>query len=348
MNKAERNGKIDFYKFIMSLIVIIYHFGNAVDYDGEWFRKGYIAVEFFFIVSGFLFAKSLSKYSNTENKRIVSSSLSFMGRKYTGFLPYHFFICIATFVVLIIYHKWNITDIIAGLPDLLLIGMGGVHHISEIGHEWYLSAMLIVMFILTPIMIKYRDAYSRYIAPAAVLLIFGYIFNEYNSLDVVYSWNGIVYSGLLRAFAEISLGIICFAVYESKFVERFNKIPLFFVEVLSYAALLIYAFGCYDSSLEFSIVLIAAVGITISFSNKTSVRFLNNKFVYFLGKLSFPIYLNQIYIRYLIVKIDWEYGYLSHLGIYVLAVIVSSLVCIVMMDGFTKIINKLLKKKNKY
>ncbi len=38
MNKAERNGKIDFYKFIMSLIVIIYHFGNAVDYDGVWFR----------------------------------------------------------------------------------------------------------------------------------------------------------------------------------------------------------------------------------------------------------------------------------------------------------------------
>lgn len=346
MNKAERNGKIDFYKFIMSLVVITYHFGNAVNYDGEWFRKGYIAVEFFFIVSGFLFAKSLSKYSKIENERIIGSSLSFMGKKYVGFLPYHIFTCVATFIVLIINQKWSITDIIIGLPDLLLIGMGGVHHISELGHEWYLSAMLIVMLILTPVMMKYKDVYSRYIAPAAVLLLFGYICNEYNKLDVVYSWNGVVYSGLLRAFAGISLGIICFSVSESKFVEKFNKIQLGFAEVLAYAALLIYASGRYDPSLEFSIVLIAAVGITISFSNKTSIRFLNNKFVYFLGKLSFPIYLNQIYIRYLIAPIDWEYGYISHLGIYVLAVIAASVVCIVTMDGITKIISKSVKKIN--
>ena len=61
MSKTARNGKVDLFKFIFSIVVIIYHFGNAVKFDNELFNKGYIGVEFFFIVSGFLFAKSIEK-----------------------------------------------------------------------------------------------------------------------------------------------------------------------------------------------------------------------------------------------------------------------------------------------
>lgn len=74
MTKKKRNGKIDFLKFIMSLIVITYHFGNAVNYENEWFCKGYIAVEFFFIVSGFLFAKSLAKYEESDRDKIIKTA----------------------------------------------------------------------------------------------------------------------------------------------------------------------------------------------------------------------------------------------------------------------------------
>lgn len=267
-----------------------------------------------------------------------------MGKKYTGFLPYHIFACIATIIVCWGKDGFGITKIISSIPDFLLIGMGGTHNLSEMLHEWYLSAMLIVMFILTPIMMKYRNVYSCYIAPVLTLLIYGYLSNEYKNLNVVYSWNGMVCSGLLRAFADISLGIICFAVYQSGIAEKMNKALLCVIEVLSYAALFVYAFGNYGSSIEVSIVLIAALGITISFSDKTSVGFLNNGFVYFLGKLSFPIYLNQIYIRRLIAPIEWEHGYLSHLGVYILAVISISFICIFIMDNIIKLLNMLLAK----
>ena len=353
MKKKERNGKIDFLKFIMSFAVITYHFGNAVKYENEWFQKGYMAVEFFFIVSGYLFAKSLEKYRNIDDGRIISSSLSFMGKKYVGLLPYHIFMCIATFIVFGIQKGWDAAMVLARIPDLLLIGMGGIHNMSEAGHEWYISAMLIVMFVLTPVMIKYREVFSKYIAPVLVLLVFGYITQNNNSLDLVYTWNGTVYLGILRALAEISLGVICYEVSQSGIIEKAKGLPLRIAEVMAYVLFIVYMWGgfCkdYDSSVEFTLVLVIAVGITLSFSDKTSIRLLNNKFVHFLGKLSLPIYLNHIYIRQLLIgqllpQEDWQYGYLPHLGIYILLVLGASLLCMVTMDNVLKLIRNFRKK----
>lgn len=349
--KKSRNGTIDLFKFLMSLIVITFHFKNVVNYENEWFTKGYIAVEFFFIVSGYLFAKSLKKFENTESPLVVKSSLNFMKKKYVGFLPYHIFTCIATFIYIAVKEGWVFADwierIITGLPDILLIQMGGMKRVDLLGHEWYISAMLIVMFILTPIMIKHRKEYSCYIAPALSLFLYGYLLNTYGNIDIVSKFNGHMYAGILRALADISLGIVCFAIAESGFVEKRKKAPLLIVEILCYTFAIIYMFGKYNSALEFSITLIIAAGVTISFSEKAGLKFLNNKFVYFLGKLSFPIYLVQLLIRQFIGPIEWEYGYLSHLGVYIAATIGAALVCMLICDLTVKLIHKIKSPKSK-
>lgn len=349
-DKKARNGKIDLFKFIMSLIVITYHFKNVVNYENEWFTMGYIAVEFFFIVSGYLFAKSLKKLEDTESRLVVNSSLTFMKNKYIGFLPYHIFTCVATFIYMAIKEGWLFADwienIINGLPDILIIQMGGMKRVPLLGHEWYISAMLIVMFILTPIMIKYRKQYSCYIAPVLSLLLYGYLLNTYENINIVTKFNGYMYAGVLRALADISLGIVCFAISESGFVEKRKKAPLFITEILCYTIAIIYAFGKYTSTLEFSVTLIIATGVTISFSEKASLKFLNNKFVYFLGKLSFPIYLVQLVVRQLIGPMDWEYGYLSHLGVFVAATIGAALLCMIISDSAVKLIHRVKGKKS--
>lgn len=348
MKAKARNGKVDFYKFIFSIVVILYHFGNAVKYDYKLFPRGYIAVEFFFIVSGFLFAKSLSKYEYNKDT-LIKNSLSFMGKKYRSFLPYHFFVCIATFALCCISYGWSFKElcfnVINSLSDIFLVQMCGISHMSLLGHEWYLSAMILAMFILTPILIKFRRNYSCYMAPIIAFVILGLLSNNYGTLNTVKAWNGFVYSGLLRAIAEISLGCICYAIYESKFFERFNKVILIIMELLIYIGVLIYANGCSDISLEFPIVCFIAVGVTISFCDKASIGFLNNRFILFLGKLSFPIYLNQLWVRQIIAKLDWPYGYWTHALFYIAAVIAASLLCILIMDSITYLIEKNKNKK---
>lgn len=346
--KKARNGKVDFLKFIFSIVVIIYHFGNSVKYPSELFNKGYIAVEFFFIVSGFLFAKSLSKIEYSKES-FINDSLRFMGKKYISFMPYHIFTCICTLILcfFVVYDK-NIyyfgAGILNAIPDLFLLQMCGIKNMDMLGHEWYISAMLIVMFILTPIIIKYRNTYLKYIAPISFVFVTGYLYNNYDSLDIVFKNNGFVCGGLLRAFAEISLGCVCYAAFESGILDKFNKILLSSIELIIYLIVLFYADKHLIKLNDFTVMFLLAAAVTISFSEKTSLKIFNNKFVSFLGKLSFPIYLTQIFVRRIISQIDWDYGYYTHCLLYVSCVIVVSIICMLVMDNTMKLISSRKEK----
>lgn len=59
-----RNGTIDFFKFLFTIIIVFYHLDNLIDNPADRITKcGYIAVEFFFIVSGYLLMKKADKVS---------------------------------------------------------------------------------------------------------------------------------------------------------------------------------------------------------------------------------------------------------------------------------------------
>lgn len=339
-----RNGKVDLLKFIFSLVVIIYHFGNAVKYDNELFNRGYIAVEFFFIVSGFLFAKSLSRIEYKEDT-VITDSLRFMGKKYKSFMPYHLFLVVLSFIFLIHRFHWSFTEFVTSfinaIPDILLVQMGIAKKLDMLGHEWYISAMLIAMFIMTPFALKYGKKFTRFAAPVLSLLTLGYLYRTFDgSIDLVYNKAGIFNAGLLRAFAELTLGCVCYEVCTSGLLEKANKWLLMAAETAIYILLLIYADNRLQGISPYVIVLLLACAVTISFSDRTSVKAFNNKFVLFLGKLSFPVYLMQILVRQVVAKLDWSYGYASQLALFTVAELALSLITILVMDNVMKLIDK--------
>ena len=48
MRSKEKNIQIEFLRIFFSIVIILYHFGQITT-----LRQGYIAVEFFFLLSGF-------------------------------------------------------------------------------------------------------------------------------------------------------------------------------------------------------------------------------------------------------------------------------------------------------
>ena len=67
MEKEQHNGIISIWKFIFCLVIAVFH-GKLLFPNGNMpiFKGGYIAVEFFFIVSGIYFAKSALKETKTK------------------------------------------------------------------------------------------------------------------------------------------------------------------------------------------------------------------------------------------------------------------------------------------
>ena len=57
--KSARNGEIDVLRFVFSIIIVLHHFDQT--FPIGMMKDGYIAVEFFFMVTGFLMVHSLHK-----------------------------------------------------------------------------------------------------------------------------------------------------------------------------------------------------------------------------------------------------------------------------------------------
>lgn len=75
MNKSENYYNLDFLKIIFTVIVLLYHFIRAM---GFWSEGGY-AFELFFIISGFLGAKTFDKSLPFKD---------FIKKKISSFMPY--------------------------------------------------------------------------------------------------------------------------------------------------------------------------------------------------------------------------------------------------------------------
>ena len=88
MNK--RNYAIEFYRFLFSLIVCIFHFSTYLS-DGRAagfpFDSGYLVVEFFFMLSGIFLAHSAERKQTLTLKEKAEASIQYFFQRYTRLYP---------------------------------------------------------------------------------------------------------------------------------------------------------------------------------------------------------------------------------------------------------------------
>lgn len=348
---SKRNGKIDLLKFFFAVSVAVYHFYGYTKFPHAIFNRGYLAVEFFFIVSGYYMSKTLSRIDAKNNADVIKESLLFIKKKYFSFFRYHVFVFILTVALWIPYLNLSIKQwlvkLITAIPNFFLLRMFGFNGSPWLMVEWYLSSMIIVMFLLAPIIIKQRKLYSCFIAPVISTALICFVYKKCSTLNVFEDKANVVWLCNLRAFAEISLGTVVYAVLESGVIEKFSRKLLLTAEAICYLATFTYLYKELDRTMELSILLILVVGVAISLSEKTSVAFLNNKFVYFLGKLSLAVYLCHTIVYHLFTKEQWaDLGEKYSLALYLLMVTALSVICLFVSDGTSKLLAKRIKKGN--
>ncbi len=136
------------------------------------------------------------------------------------------------------------------------------------------------------------------------VLLTGFLIKETGGLGNGAAWLGFTFKCNLRALAEISVGASCFEISRYLSAKEFSfafRALLTGVEFFSYAAVFIYICSDLAGVYQGSIMLLLAVGITLSFSQKTLLAksaLFQNRFFYFLGAVSLPVYLAQNIIRF--------------------------------------------------
>lgn len=295
-----RNGTIDLVKFLMTLLVMVYH-------TYRYFPGGYIAVDFFFLVSGFLMAKSMRRSLGYDifERALGRETIGFVLHRAGGIFPYYFVAWVMGFVTTAVIKDLGSQEIIDTLImspyNLFMVEMAGNYDMGyRIQGSWYISALLIAILVIYPVRRKWPNVFDSIIAPLLGLFFVGYVYQQgygVSSLVVGYDENLHAYGGVIRGVVEMALGCSCYRLCCN--VERINFKPfarllISIVEWGGYVFAVLCTWHVGQTNLDLVLIPVFAVSIILSFSGKGLLAGLF-KFRLFsvLGEFSLSMYLTH-------------------------------------------------------
>ena len=331
--KDKHNGIISFWKFAFSILILALHLGKRhidVKYN---FAGGSIAVDFFFIVSGYLFCKKC--LIKKETKNIGKNTINFLFKKVLKFLPYIVFMWVISLPYVIIIEKYRIVNFIGAFYNLLYLPVKELPIYEIYGITWYIFVMLTIQTILYPILNKYKENFIYIVSPFIVLFGTGYILIKFSNFAIPWYHGIFGYSGFIRGLVTINIGMILYLVAEKikkiKLTD-FSKFLITIIEILGYSSIF-YICNLSGSHSRFDclMIIILSICICISFSEKSLLNTVsNNKLFYYLEKISLPIYINQWLLIYMLEYVIKRYSIsISYYKELIILIIISIVVAII-------------------
>ena len=353
INKAVYNGGLDFWKLIFTFVIVIYHYAE-ISKTVSLFKSGSIAVEFFFILSGYFMAISAERKPFTE--KLGTDTAQFIWRKIKSILPYYL---IGWLIAAILnMQHWLMEPRTLGeivlrisnmLPNFLLLSVSGMPEEVVLGVTWYISAMLLAMAVIYPLLRKYKNIYLRIIAPLSAILLTGYLSQKYGGFFLSYEFDGFVPQNIIRACVGINIGCVVYVAAEKmKTIDFtiFSRILLGLVEIGGYIWILV-AMTIFPKTYVFTELFIFLAVVTITASKKGIFSSLfDNNIVMVVSSISLPLFLLHPTCRAVIRRekwpTDWDLFYK-----YLIAAVASALACMIVVWLFGKIKEKVGKRARK-
>lgn len=344
----KENHEIELLRFAFCLLVVLGHFHWTFS-SLEHFENGWIGVDFFFLLSGLLMARSVSGRMDSESvdsQQLVSDTKNFVLRKIGGFYKYFLAAIILNYILGLTVYQWTakalLTELVWDIPKLLLVNMFGMYP-NATDPTWYLSAMTISICLLYPILRRRYKIASNLIFPSFGFILMGIQFVKSRNVSQITDWYGIAYGGLIRGISLIALGVWCFEISKSLSsicVTKLAKVVLTLLKCLCYLSVFAYALmknawgDCYIAA-----ILLCMIAITLSWTTLT-YTIKPNAICKLLGKVSLPIYLYHSPIKD---AITHEIGTGKSAGIVFLVLLLTLILCALMMfivDIFCAMIKK--------
>ncbi len=309
--RGRRSGTIELFRFVFCVVVILFHaqnaflqgFGDPNTVHWTLCGHGNAAVEFFFLVSGYLMAASLSRMDEPSGEReLARDTQMFFVRKIRPIWWYHVLFYVPSLITYLLVKAFDglgtLNAILRAIPGFFFVDLFGFRPGNPNSVEWYISAMLIVMFVFYPIMRRHFAMFAKVVAPIVALALLGWLYKNEGALTGVMVWNGLAYRAMLRGFAEIALGIALFDLIQQLDrleLARAHRRLLTAAQMLAFVLALVCICLTLPQKYEFVILLLLAIGVSLSFSQHSLANdVLKGRVIMWLGAFSTPLYLAQV------------------------------------------------------
>lgn len=284
----QRYSALDGLRGIAALVVVLYHIRWPWHFkDALFIKNGYLAVDLFFILSGFVIGLVYSDWITSAD-----TARAFVRRRFFRIYPLH----LAVLAVLLSRECLKLAAAQGGFLTANLPPFSGANDLTllvaslTLTHAWGLASTLawngpswsiscefaayLVFAAAAWVGLLGRRIFVFGLAAAATPIYFWLAFH-FSTLDKTFDW------GLLRCLAGFSLGLAL------RFVPRVHP-SIGTAAALAIPFALAFASG---TSVILTIPLFATAIVGLCSNRGAAVRFLNTRPVQFLGLTSYSIYL---------------------------------------------------------
>ena len=241
---------------------------------------------------------------------IGSETLHFILHKIRSFLPEFLIAWWIGFVLIGVVRQYGVLDYLKAFGndfwELTLVKMSGLFTHGIDGAMWYLSAMLLGMALLYPLLRTKRDLMTHLVCPLLALFLYGYLCQAEGHPRDPIVWLGLCYKGLVRAIAGLCTGVvICMAVRKIKKLApagltKLGNALAIGTQLLCLILTIRYMAEQEPSEYDYFYMFLLMLLVLISFSGFGLESVLGNSqqlhlLSAFLGKYSLSLYLGHLY-----------------------------------------------------
>lgn len=292
----KRNSLLELFRFLFCMSVLGIHLFTEAKLN--YFRAGYLGVEFFFILSGYFVGAYYGKYQKGWNiakrlKTVADYALSRLKRLY----PLYFLALIVMLFVRIVIKENTIYETIHVIKkcyaEFFLLQWTPLGNEVLISSGWFVPAVFFGGILFVLLLALFQKPAGFFAAPIISFLIYRYYFLLIGKIDVISS-----YYGVLRGVAGIGLGVFVYFLCnelpkelpqaaKQKFGNRFLKM---------FSCLLYLVIFCYTgygrrSKADFIIIFLYALGLFTLIKANHKVSDKHESLFLALGKITYPLYL---------------------------------------------------------
>ena len=194
---------IEALRFVFMVVIAVWHFSRI-----NPFTHGYIAVDFYFLLSGYLLYGSYVRHKYDALKYTVE--------KLKRFYPEYIFVFVIAFFMklnLLLRDSDAVTLFLNAIPEGLMINSVGVFGGGVNPASWYVSVLMVGGGILYAVLHWNKKVALSIVFPLLVLFSYTYLMGFGGSLEQ-FANDGFISQSLLRGMGGMALGVVLAALKE--------------------------------------------------------------------------------------------------------------------------------------
>ena len=275
--------------------------------------------------------------------RDCPGTIPFLARKVSLIYPAFFVSTLLAFVLRMValpharLADWGRAFLLA-IPELSLLQMAGLKvGQSYNGVTWYISAMILAMFVLYPLFCRFRSYFSSIGSLTLALVCYSAISQKFGTLNgVAPQWCGFCTYGILRATAGLSLGVFLNdCVQRTKGLSVESAAGLLFVKLLKFSLLAFILLTMVNAtkwklpkSADFVLVGFFFVFLLLVLSGIGRNRIFQSRVFRWCGPASLYLYLNHRGTLWFLTQKMPNAPFRQAIVIYAVGTLLSMLVCL--------------------